>query len=84
MMGAPAAGRALPSPDPTRQGLKALGTLDLIGDFGEGHGAAVASVAPTMPLPEIPDENPAVQGAVAPWWGRSGGGKAPSVREPRP
>ena len=29
-----------------------------------------------MPLPEIPDSNPAVQGAAAPWWVGFGEGKA--------
>ncbi len=77
MSGWRAAGRALPSPDPSHQGLKALGTLDLIGGIGEGHGAPVASVPPTMPLPNSPDSNPAVQGAVAPWWGEVRRGAKP-------
>ncbi len=56
MMGARAAGEGFALPrTPTHQGLKALGTLDLIGGIGEGHGARFASVPRSMPLPNPPD-----------------------------
>jgi hypothetical protein len=47
----------LPTPEAECRKRKdqALGTLDLIGEIGEGHGAHSASVAPTMPLPNSPD-----------------------------
>jgi hypothetical protein len=77
MTGSVAAEGALPPPNHPHQGLKALGTLDLIGDFGEGHGAPVGQVPPTMPLPEIPDSKPRGPGGRSPLVGGGPGeGKA--------
>ena len=76
--GAPGEGFALPR-TPTHQGATAPWTADF--ESGElGRGIVGASDATGAPCPSpIPPIKSRVPRALSPWWGRSGGGKAPSA-----
>jgi len=75
-------GGLCPPCTPPAKGLKAPGPLDLIGGIGEGSGAPVASVVPTMPLPNSPDSNPRSKGPLPLGGEGSGEGQSPSPAAP--